>query len=190
VTPPARSRRASKPAPASPGSSQAPSKAEWAKLLGELSWEGRRSAAFLGMLNRAVASRMKLNATDIETLGVLAVLGASTPTRLASLLAIGTGSMTLVIDRLERAGFVRRVRDTKDRRSLIVEFVPERRREIAAFYAPLQQHAAEIAEHYTERDLAVIVDYLTRSNDMLRDIVTSLTEGRATHNPEDAPDQS
>jgi hypothetical protein len=43
------------------------------------------------MLNRAVASRMKLNATDIETLGVLAVLGASTPTRLASLLAIRTG---------------------------------------------------------------------------------------------------
>ena len=84
------------------------------------------------MLNRAVASRMELNATDIETLGVLAVLGATNPTRLASLLAMGTGSMTLVIDRLERAGFVRRVRDTKDRRSLTVEFVPERRRDIAA----------------------------------------------------------
>src|ERR1700683_3544225 len=91
-------------------------RAESAELLDALNWESRRSAAFLGMLNRAVASRVKLNATDIETLGVLAVVGTTTPTRLASLLAMGTGSMTLVIDRLERAGFVRRVRGAKDRR--------------------------------------------------------------------------
>src|ERR1700678_2469959 len=163
---------------------------EWGELLDALSWEGRRSAAYFGMLNRAVAGRMKLNATDIEALGVLAVLGPTSPTRLASLLAMGTGSMTLVIDRLERAGFVRRVRDTKDRRSLTVEFVQERSREIAALYAPLRQRGAEIAERYSESDLAVIADYLTRSNDMLRDLATSLTEEPAARNPQDAPGQS
>ena len=157
--------------------------AEWAELLDALNWESRRSAAFLGMLNRAVASRVKLNATDIETLGVLAVVGTTTPTRLASLLAMGTGSMTLVIDRLERAGFVRRVRGAKDRRSLTVEFVPERSGEIAGFYAPLRQRGAEVAERYTDSELAVIVDYLTRSNDMLRDLATSLTEGPAARTP-------
>ena len=177
MTPPDRSQPAAGPAPASPGSSQPPSEDEWGKLLDALSWEGRRSAAYFGMLNRAVASRMKLNATDIETLGVLAVLGPTSPTRLASLLAMGTGSMTLVIDRLERAGFVRRVRDTGDRRSLTIEFVPERRPEAAALYAPLQQQAAEIARRYSAHDLGVIVDYLARSNDMLREIATSLTEG-------------
>jgi len=187
MTLPNPSRRASKPAPASSGASRASSGSEQAKLLDALNWESRRSAAFLGMLNRAVASRVKLNATDIETLGVLAVVGTTTPTRLASLLAMGTGSMTLVIDRLERAGFVRRVRGTKDRRSLTVEFVPQRSSEIAALYAPLRQRGAEIAERYSESDLAVIVDYLTRSNDMLRDLATSLTEGPAAHNPQDAP---
>jgi hypothetical protein len=94
------------------------------------------------MLNRAVASRVKLNATGIETLGVLAVVGTTTPTRLASLLAMGTGSMTLVIDRLERAGFVRRVRGTKDRRSLTVEFVPQRPRRHRRLPHPLKRHAA------------------------------------------------
>jgi DNA-binding MarR family transcriptional regulator len=162
---------------------------EWGELLDALSWEGRRSAAYFGMLNRAVAGRMKLNATDIEALGVLAVLGPTSPTRLASLLAMGTGSMTLVIDRLERAGFVRRVRDTNDRRSLTIEFGPERRPEAAALYAPLQQQAAEIAKRYSERDLTIIIDYLTRSNDLLREIATSLTEGPAAPKPE-APDQS
>jgi DNA-binding MarR family transcriptional regulator len=176
VTPPARSRPAAGPAPSS---SQALSEAGWGKLLDALSWEGRRSAAYFGMLNRAVASRMKLNATDIEALGVLAVLGPTSPTRLASLLAMGTGSMTLVIDRLERAGFVRRVRDCDDRRSLTIEFVPERRAEASMLYAPLQQQGAEIAKRYTESDLAVIIDYLTRSNDLLREIATSLAEGPA-----------
>ena len=65
-----------------------------AKLLDALSWEGRRSAAFLGMLNRAVASQVKLNATDVETLGVLAVTGPVTPTRLG----------LRALQRTERAG--------------------------------------------------------------------------------------
>jgi DNA-binding MarR family transcriptional regulator len=177
VTPPARSKPAASADPASPGAAQAPPEAEWGELLDALSWEARRSAAYFGMLNRAVASRMKLNATDMEMLGVLAVLGPTSPTRLASLLAMGTGSMTLVIDRLERAGFVRRVRDTDDRRGLTIEFVPERRPEAAALYAPLHRQGAEIAKRYSERDLAVIIDYLTRSNDMLREIATSLAQG-------------
>lgn len=147
-----------------------------AKLLDALSWEGRRSAAFLGMLNRAVASQVKLNATDVETLGVLAVTGPVTPTRLASLLAMGTGSMTLVIDRLERVGFVRRVRGAADRRSLTVEIVEERRQEMAAFYEPLRERTSEIARSYNESELAVIIDFLTRSNDMLSDLVGSLPE--------------
>jgi DNA-binding MarR family transcriptional regulator len=146
------------------------------RFLDALNWESRRTTAFLGMLNRAVAGQVKLNTTDIETLGVLAVVGTATPTRLAALLTMGTGSMTLVIDRLERAGYVRRVRDTQDRRSLTVEIVQQSAREIAAIYAPLQERAAEIAQRYDEDQLAVIVDYLTRSNDMLRDVATGLTQ--------------
>jgi DNA-binding MarR family transcriptional regulator len=147
-----------------------------------LNWESRRTAALLGMLNRAVASRIKVNPTDVEALGVLDVVGSVTPTRLASLLAMGTGSMTVVLDRLERAGFVRRVRDTKDRRSITIELVPERLGEIAAIYAPIQPRAAEIAMSYSETELAVIADYLARSNDMLNELVLALA-GRPDSEP-------
>lgn len=179
---------ANEPSPPScgPGASQPSTGPEAPKLLDALNWESRRSAALLGLLNRAVASQVKLNSTDVETLGVLAVVGTATPTRLASLLAMGTGSMTLVIDRLERAGFVRRVRDTKDRRSLTIEVVEQRSRELAALYAPLQKRAAEIAQRYSESELALIVDYLTRSNDMLNDLATNLAERPATQPREDA----
>jgi DNA-binding MarR family transcriptional regulator len=141
-----------------------------------LNWESRRSTALLGMLNRAVASQARLNATDVEALGILAVVGTVTPSRLASLMAMGTGSMTVVIDRLERGGFVRRVRDTKDRRSITIEIVEERVRELGELYAPLLDRAAGIAERYTDGELAVIADYLTRTNDMLGDLIASLAE--------------
>ncbi|WP_186526290.1 MarR family winged helix-turn-helix transcriptional regulator [Leekyejoonella antrihumi] len=160
--------------------SSAPSGTTRHELVDALSWESRRAAALLGMLNRAVASKAKLNATDVETLGVLAVLGVATPTRLASLLAMGTGSMTLVLDRLERGGFVRRVRDAKDRRSVTIEVIEQRRAEVGAFFAPLEGQASETTERYSEKELAVIVDYLTRSNDMLNELTTTLTQGPTT----------
>jgi DNA-binding MarR family transcriptional regulator len=144
------------------------------KRFESLNWESRRSSALLGMLNRAVAQRVKLNATDVETLGVLAVVGTITPTRLASLMAMGTGTMTLVIDRLERAGYVRRVRDTRDRRSITIEIIGERVRELGAFYAPLRAQASEISGRYTDEELAVVVDYLTHANDLLADLLTDL----------------
>ena len=81
---------------------------------------------------------------------------------------VGTGTVTLIIDRLERDGFVRRIRGDKDRRSVTVEVVAERARQAAVLYAPLQQAAAAILDDYSDRELALIAGYLTRSNDMLR----------------------
>ncbi len=132
------------------------------------------------MVNRATASRTGLNPTDVETVALLAVLNTATPTRLAALLAMGTGSMTLVIDRLERAGIVRRVRDTNDRRSLTIELVEDHRHELADLYTPLRQGGVDLAARYSDEELTVIADYLTHANDMLRDVAASLTGNAAT----------
>ncbi|HEY7143146.1 MAG TPA: MarR family transcriptional regulator [Streptosporangiaceae bacterium] len=139
------------------------------QLLDALNWQSRRSSVLFGLLNRSVAARIGLNPTDVEALGVLSVLGVTTPTRLAGLLAMGTGAVTQVIDRLEQAGFARRVREAKDRRSVSIELVPEKARQAGAFYAALRQDAAELTGRYDDRDLALIVDYLTRANDILGD---------------------
>lgn len=138
------------------------------QLMDAINWESRRSSLFFGLLNRGVASRLGINVTDVEALGILSVIGIATPTQLATQLGIGTGAVTLVIDRLERGGFVRRVRDTKDRRSVTIELVEDRDRDTMALYAPLQRAAKAVLDSYSERDLAVIAGYLARSNDVLR----------------------
>jgi DNA-binding MarR family transcriptional regulator len=138
------------------------------QLMNELNWQSRRSSVLFGLLNRSVAARIGLNPTDVEALGVLSVLGAITPTQLASLLGMGTGAVTQVIDRLEHGGFARRARDTRDRRRVSIELAPDRAREVGAFYSALQNDAAALTGGYDDRDLALIVDYLTRANDILR----------------------
>jgi DNA-binding MarR family transcriptional regulator len=156
------------------------SRPDRSSLLAALNWESRRTSVFFGLLNRAVAARLGIHVTDVEALGVLGVVGSTSPTHLAGLLGMGTGTVTLVIDRLERAGFVRRVRAGTDRRSVSVEVTEGRQQEMAALYAPLLEAARTISSTYSDRDLAIIVGYLERSNEMLRDVSRTLAdeEGR------------
>jgi hypothetical protein len=64
---------------------------------------------------------------------------------------------------------VRRVREAKDRRSVSIELVPDQARQVGAFYSTLQRDAAELTGRYDDHDLALIVEYLTCANDILRD---------------------
>lgn len=150
------------------------------EFIAALNWESRRAAAFFGLLNRAVAARLGLNATDIDVLGLLSVTGTVTPSRLAEIAGLGTGTMTLVIDRLEKAGFVRRVPGQKDRRSVLIELLPGRQQEAAGLYATVQRRAEKILAGYDDHDLEVIAGYLRQSNDMLREAATELLRPPAT----------
>ena len=89
--------------------------------------------------------------------------GAATAGKLSDLMGLTTGAVTRVIDRLEQAGYVRRVPDPTDRRRVIVELVPDR---IAggrgdAWPASATRARPEIGQ-YSEAELAVINDFLTR----------------------------
>lgn len=148
------------------------------EALAALNWESRRSAAYFGVLNRAVAARLGLNATDVDVLGLLSVTGTITPGRLAAIAGLGTGTMTLAIDRLEKAGFARRVPDPKDRRSVLIELLPDRQEEAGELYATVRQGGEQIYAGYDDRDLALIADLLRRSNDMLRDAAAELLRRR------------
>ena len=86
---------------------------------------------------QVVAERFGLAATDVECLGLLAAEGAMAVGRLGELTALTTGATTRMVDRLEQAGYVRRVPDPADRRRVIVEPVPERTIAVARAFEPL-----------------------------------------------------
>ncbi|HKE85130.1 MAG TPA: MarR family transcriptional regulator [Vicinamibacterales bacterium] len=137
-----------------------PSRAELLKTLDETL---RKVGAQSVLMSDTVAKLVGLNSTDLECLDLLGLAGATTAGRLATHTGLTTGAMTAVIDRLERAGFARRVRDADDRRCVLVEALPDNLRRIELLYRPLIAAVARLNEEYGDRQLAVVVDYLSRA---------------------------
>ena len=114
------------------------------------------------LFGQTVAIRFGLSESDIEALEVLIDTGAATAGKLSDLTGLTTGAITRVIDRLEQAGYVRRVPDPTDRRRVIVELVPERMSAVEATMTRVTDRSASEIGHYSEAELAVINDFLGR----------------------------
>jgi DNA-binding MarR family transcriptional regulator len=125
---------------------------------------------------QTVAIRFGLSESDVEALEVLIDTGAATAGRLSDLTGLTTGAVTRVIDRLEQAGYVRRIPDPSDRRRVIVEVVPEKVAAVSETMGRVgEKGAAEIAD-YTEEQLALINGFLTRMADITREEATALRD--------------
>jgi DNA-binding MarR family transcriptional regulator len=123
-----------------------------------------------------VAVRFGLSESDIETLEALLERGASTAGRLGELTGLTSGAVTRVIDRLEQSGYVRRVPDPSDRRRVIVEVVPDRVSSIQSALDRIGFASAEEIGRYTDAQLALITDFLTRMEQITRDEAANLRE--------------
>ena len=125
---------------------------------------------------QTVAIRFGLSESDVEALELLIDTGAATAGKLSDLMGLTTGAVTRVIDRLEQAGYVRRVPDPTDRRRVIVELVPEKMAAVEATMARVGEKGAEEISQYSEADLAVINDFLTRMEAITHDEATALRD--------------
>ena len=86
--------------------------------------EIRRFIAAVIFFNTQAAEKVGLGLTDLQMVHMLQLYGPSTPGRLAIWTGLSSGGVTVALDRLERAGYVRRARNPVDRRSLLVTLVP------------------------------------------------------------------
>lgn len=128
------------------------------------------------MFHSAVSERMGVSVTDAKSRSILLQLGPMTAGQLAERLGLTTGAVTGVIDRLERAGLVRRVPDRDDRRRVVVDLVsnPKRDREIARLFEPLGKRIRRLAATYSEEAQMAIVDFLTKASEILEEETSQL----------------
>src|SRR5438445_8750621 len=110
-----------------------------AALLQELENALRRSSAQGVIFGQTVANTVGISGSDLECLDFLNLEGRVTAGRLAEVTGLTTGAITGVVDRLEKAGLVRRERDHAYRRNVFIAIVPENVAKIGRFYVPMQQ---------------------------------------------------
>jgi DNA-binding MarR family transcriptional regulator len=136
-----------------------------AELIEQTTAEVRQQQIAYDRFHDAVAAYLGLNRTDIRCLDILDLTGRQTAGELAAGMGLSTGAITAMLDRLERAGYVRRVRDPADRRRVLVEpteLSGERGREI---YGPFGEQVEPMFARFTDADLALIRDFLRLGND-------------------------
>jgi DNA-binding MarR family transcriptional regulator len=121
-----------------------------------------RVVANLIVFNQQVADRLGVGMTDMQIVGhVQREGGAMTPGRLAQLTGLSTGTITGVVDRLEKAGYVRRERDPDDRRRVLLQVDEERmQREIAPLYASQAQLLADVVDRFSADERKTIAAFL------------------------------
>jgi DNA-binding MarR family transcriptional regulator len=129
--------------------------------------------------HESVAARLGLHITDHKALGALFRSGPLPAGRLAEMMGLTTGSVTAMVDRLERAGYVRRERDPGDRRRVIVVPVadPDRHAEIQALFVHLNRAFAEHLPAYAEAEKRLIVDFMERNVRALRQATAAVRTG-------------
>jgi DNA-binding MarR family transcriptional regulator len=130
-----------------------------AALKQELEFALRKSSAQGTIFAQAVAERAGVSSSDMDCMDFLNVEGRMTAGRLAELTGLTTGAITGVVDRMEKAGLVRRERDNEDRRKVFIVPVAERVVEIGRFYEPMQRAMHKLWDTYTDAELKLLLRF-------------------------------
>ncbi len=115
------------------------------------------------MFHQALADELGLYITDHKCMDIIHRFGAMPAGRLGELTGLTTGAITGMIDRLEKAGYVRRTNDPKDRRKTIVEPVRNMKleRKIEMTFRPLHERMHRVLSFYSDNELTFLLDALT-----------------------------
>ncbi|MEU5950766.1 MarR family transcriptional regulator [Streptomyces sp. NPDC047525] len=127
-----------------------------------------------GEINRLIhgfAAGHDLHATDVQALA--AILDSDsplTPGRLRDHLGLTSGAVTACLDRLERAGHIRRSRDSEDRRVVHLHYAPGAKSAARTFFQPLAAATENARVRFSEDELAVVVRFLAAMNEELSEL--------------------
>ncbi|RQM98420.1 MarR family transcriptional regulator [Staphylococcus warneri] len=114
-----------------------------------------------------IAEQLDVYNHDWTTIDMLSETGPITAGELGRRVGLTTGSVTALVDRLERAGYVKRERHPKDRRSIMIVPQYEDKSEVQHAYETLNQHMTELTNQYTAEQMETIQSFLKATTAIL-----------------------
>jgi MarR family transcriptional regulator, organic hydroperoxide resistance regulator len=117
------------------------------------------------LYNQQIADRVGLRLTDMQCINALELMGPSTPGALARFTGLTTGGVTVMLDRLERGGYLKREPNPRDRRSVVVHLNPAKVKKMQAFYGEINERMEALLDETPERELRSMVNLLSKMNE-------------------------
>jgi DNA-binding MarR family transcriptional regulator len=134
----------------------------------------------LSLLNHYVGGRLGLKGTDLECFALIEAHAPVTPSELARLSGLHPATMTGILDRLERGGWIARDRDSVDRRGVKIRPLETRVADVTRLYSGMAVAMDEICAEYDEGELARMLEFLRRATDAGRGVVADMAERGAS----------
>lgn len=133
------------------------------ELIAALGLESRRYQNAQDLFDDIAVARLGINRTDGRCLDIVEQHGRMTAGELARESGLSSGALTTLLDRLERRGYVRRVRDTADRRRIFIELTDLARGRAWEIWGPIGEAVPALFEAYTDAELEMILRFLRAS---------------------------
>lgn len=135
------------------------------------------------LLSSAVAERVGLSSSDLECLDFIVMAGvdALTPSQLVAATGLTSGAITGLVDRLEKAGYVRREADSSDRRKVRILPCVERVSQLAVYYERLAQRTEAVWAQFSEEQLRTVLDFARQSTRVSAEEVANIRKLPAMH---------
>jgi DNA-binding MarR family transcriptional regulator len=139
------------------------------ELIGRLIAAFRDAGNLDGAFEEVASARLGIGSGDLRCLNAIENAGGLTAGELSREVGVTSGAVTGAIDRLETAGFARRVADPTDRRRVRIEVTPEFRARAEKIWGPLAADwQRELAGHFTAAELQTAIDFLELTNEIGR----------------------
>jgi len=117
----------------------------------------------LSLLNHHVGARVDLKDVDLDCLDLINRYGPLSPSALARRAGLHPATMTGIIDRLERGGWVARDRSASDRRAILIRALRDRNSELLHLYSEMNTSMDQICAEYGDAELQLLADFLRRT---------------------------
>ena len=130
----------------------------------------------LALLNHHVVARLELKDVDLDCFNLIERHGPLNPSALARRAGLHPATMTGILDRLERGGWVARDRDPADRRSVLVRALPDRNADLMRLYSGMSGAMNKLLAGYNDTELNLIVDFLSRTANAGRNAADELAQ--------------
>lgn len=137
------------------------------ELIAQVANEFRRYQNASDEFEETVAQHLGMNRTDLRCTDIIERHGRVTAGDLARETGLTTGAVTSILDRLERLGTIRRVRDKEDRRRVLVELTDKAMRRGRDIWEPLKGASRRSLTRYSDAQLTFIRDFLASSRDFM-----------------------
>ncbi len=129
-------------------------------IIADLGWQLRTLTTTSVLAANTVAQKVGLGANDLKCAEILVRRGPMSAGQLGEFAGLTTGAITGVVDRLEKAGWAKRVPDPKDRRRIMIYPGPQETKKVNGLYDSYVKSLSRLLDGYSDSELMLITEFV------------------------------